>query len=128
MFGVLLTASARDAVIPSKHLSDLAREADSAVIQFYSPSGKEEVSVSDQLWLGRLAGILERSSYTPQSHCFCISYPKIHLYRKKEKVATLSVHHDEKLRAYAGQISGDFLVGAEIGGAISALAFERKKG
>ena len=124
----LLSAFAGDSVNPSKYLPDVVREADSAVIEFYSSSGKEEVTVSDKLWLGRLAGILERSSYTPHSHCFCISYPKIHVFRKKEKIATLSVHHDQKLRAYADRVSGDFLVGAEIGKAISALAMERKKG
>jgi hypothetical protein len=113
---------------PAKHLSDIVQEADSVTIEYYSPSGKDEVAFADKPWLERLAAVLERSSYTAQSHCFCISYPQIHLYRKNEKIGTLSVHHGIKLRAYVSRVSGDFLVGAAVGKAIVDLAIEKKKG
>jgi len=124
--GLLIASAGIGATSPAKHLAAVAREADSVVIEFYTSAGREEVAFADKPWLERLAGILERSSYVPQSHCLCISYPQIRLYRNKELTGTLSVHHGTKLRAYAGSVSGDFTVGAQVGQEIAGLAKERK--
>jgi len=123
---LLAVSSALGDVKPAKYLSDVVQEADSVVIEYYSATGKDEVAFTDKLWLERLAGVLERSSYVVRGHCFCISNPQIQLYRKKEKIGTLSGHHGTKLRAYAGQISGDFSVGAQVGKVIVDLAIEKK--
>lgn len=112
---------------PATHLINAAREADAVTIEFYSPSGKEVVTFTDVFWIERLNAALAFSSYKPQNHCFCVSYPTIRLMRKKEILATLSVHHGEKLRCYAGSLSGDFLVGAKTGKTIVDLANEKRK-
>jgi len=122
------TAAPAPASDPAERLMAVAREADSVTIEFYSQTGKEEVAFTDIFWIERLAAALAFGSYKPQSHCFCVSYPTIRLLRKKEVIGTLSVHHGEKLRAYAGQVSGDFLVGAKTGKAIVDLANEKRKG
>lgn len=112
---------------PAEHLIAVARQADSVTIEFYSPSGKEEVTFTDIFWIERLAGALGFSTYKPQSHCLCVSYPTIRFVREKEVIGTLSVHHGEKLRAYAGEVSGDFLVGTKTGKAIVDLANEKRR-
>jgi hypothetical protein len=112
---------------PATHLINAARGADAVTIEFYSPSSKEVVTFTDIFWIERLNAALAFSSYKPQSHCFCVSYPTIRLMRKKEILATLSVHHGEKLRCYAGSLSGDFLVGAKTGKTIVDLANEKRK-
>ncbi len=112
---------------PATHLINAAREADSVTIEFYSRTGKEEVTFTDIFWIERLNAALAFSSYKPENHCFCVSYPTIRLMRKKETLATLSVHHGEKLRCYAGSLAGDFLVGAKTGKTIVDLALEKRK-
>lgn len=112
---------------PAEHLMAVARQADSVSIEFYSASGKEEVTFTDIVWIERLASALAFTSYKPQDHCLCISYPTIRLIRKHEVIGTLSVHHGEKLRAYAGDVSGDFLVGARTGKAVVDLANEKRR-
>ena len=124
----LAIAASTPASEPAERLMATAREADSVTIEFYSQSGKEEVTFTDIFWIERLAAALAFGSYKPQSHCLCVSYPTIRLLRKKEVIGTLSVHHGEKLRAYAGEVSGDFLVGAKTGKAIVDLANEKRKG
>lgn len=123
-----MIAASTTANDPAEQLIAVARQADSVTIEFYSPSGKEEVTFTDVFWIERLAAALAFSSYKPQSHCLCVSYPTIRLVRKKEVICTLSVHHGEKLRAYAGAVSGDFFVGAKTAKAIVELANEKRKG
>ena len=123
---VLAASAAVGTENPGPRLASLVREADSVVVAFYVPTGKEEVTFSDREWLGRLADVLEHSSYQPKDHCLCISYPQIRLYRGKDKTGMLSVHHGEKLRAYTNAVSGDFFVGAAVGKAIVDLAMEKK--
>lgn len=112
---------------PATHLINAAREADAVTIEFYSPSGKEVVTFTDVFWIERLNAALAFSSYKPQNHCLCVSYPTIRLMRKKETLATLSVHHGDKLRCYAGSLSGDFLVGTKTGKTIVDLANEKRE-
>lgn len=121
-------AASTTASDPAEHLVAIAQQADAVTIEFYSPSGKEEVAFTDIFWVERLATVLAFSSYKPQDHCLCVSYPTIRLIRKQEIIGTLSVHHGEKLRAYAGEVSGDFIVGARTGKAIVDLANEKRKG
>ncbi len=109
------------------HLMSVIRDADSVSIEFYSRAGKEEVSFVDPFWVERLAAALAFASYKPQSHCFCVSYPTIRLRRGKEVIGTLSVHHGDKLRAYAGKVSGDFMVGAKTGQTVIDLANDKKR-
>jgi hypothetical protein len=120
-FGSITAAS------PAKQLAESVLNADSVTIEFYSRSGKEEVTFSDSAWLYQLSRILEDASYSPRSHCLCISFPQIRLSRKNEKIGSLSVHHGEKLRAYVGGVSGDFFVGEKVGRAILDLANEKKE-
>jgi len=116
-------------VDPATHLAALAQQADAVTIEFREPDGtKREVAFSDVAWLFRLERTLARGSYQPQSLCLCISWPTIRLFREKKQIAQFSVHHDVKLRAFAGQVSGDFLVGEAMGKAIMDLAQARKKG
>lgn len=110
-----------------KQLTESARRADAVTIEFYTLSGMEEVTFSEPEWLDQLARILEASAYSRRGHCMCISYPQIHLYRKNEKIGTLSVHHGEKLRAYVGSVSGDFFVGEKVGHAIQDLAIGKRR-
>lgn len=133
---VALVAGALSAAVPSRspspgndpatHLINVARDADAVSIEFYVRGGKEEVTFTDPFWIERLNAALAFSSYTPQNHCLCVSYPTIRLLRQKETIATLSVHHGEKLRCYAGALSGDFLVGARTGKTIVDLANEKR--
>ena len=123
----LAVRAATPASGPAEHLMAIARQADAVTIEFYSQSGKEEVTFTDVFWIERLAAALAFGSYQPEGHCLCVSYPMIRLLRKKEVIGTLSVHHGEKLRAYAGQVSGDFRVGAVTGKAIVDLANEKRK-
>lgn len=111
---------------PAKTLAELARDADVIEVEFYSKSGKDVLRFSDSVWTERLAGSLESATYSPRSHCLCISFPEVRLYQKKKLILTLSVHHNEKLRAYSDSVSGDFHVGEETGSFISKLANERK--
>lgn len=128
VLATLLNASGSTvAPSPAKRIAEEILSTESVTIEFYSTEGKQEVTFSDPAWLGRLAKVLEDAPYYfPQSHCLCISYPRIHLRRKGVKMGTLSVHHDTKLRAYLSAASGDFSVGEATGRAVDALAAEKK--
>ena len=112
---------------PAEQLTAIARQADAVTIEFYSKSEKEEVTFTDVFWIERLSAALAFGSYQREGHCLCVSYPMIRLLRKNEVIGTLSVHHGEKLRAYAGRVSGDFRVGTVTGKAIVDLANEKRK-
>ena len=124
-----LFASACGGIIdrsPAKAFAGLVRSTDEVKVEFFSKSGKEEVRFTDPVWLEKLAAVLAGSSYSEQSHCFCISYPQIRLFRKDKEILVLSIHHNVKLRGYSQTVSGDFLVGESVGSAVVNLANEKR--
>jgi hypothetical protein len=122
----LCSLSAAQGTNVAEYLAKRTREADTVVITYYSSGKMSRATFKDADWIERLAKALEASSYTPENHCFCISYPEIELFRGKEPLGMLSVHHGSRLRAYAGEVRDDFMVGGQTGGAIVAMAREKK--
>lgn len=116
----------REAAKPGPALAAIVRSADAVEIEYYMRNGRETVNFSDPAWLASLAHALEGGTYAPRSHCFCISFPQITLLKNGKKIAGLGVHHDTKLRVYAGTINGDFEVGESLGNIVNRLALERK--
>lgn len=109
------------------YLASLLDSADTVTINYYFPDREQTVaSFVDKDWNRRLAAVLREATYSPRSHCMCISFPRVEVKKDGGVVLTLSVHHKTKVRAYAKDVSGDFEVGEEIGGKISALAGEKK--
>ncbi|HRJ46607.1 MAG TPA: hypothetical protein PKY38_04550 [Opitutaceae bacterium] len=108
--------------------AQVAREADSAVIEFYDDRKIHLVKFSDAAWIARLADVLQSSVYEPRDYCFCISYPTISLVRGNNVILILSVHHAEKLRITdSSNAMSDFHVGQTTGKLITVLALEKMK-
>ena len=131
LIGVLiLLFAARQAsaeASPAKPLAGIAREADTVIIRFLSPTGKNEIRFSDKAWIERLAKIIEAGSFTRKPPCACLPYPEITLYRGKERLQSLGIHNGAELVGN-GSITGVFTIGDKTGKAIVSLAQEKSPG
>jgi hypothetical protein len=105
----------------------MVRKADRAKIRYFRGKDEGVAEVFDSTWLEKIAVVLDGASPQPTGICFCISYPIIELYQGDQKLASISVHHEDRLRFIGEGFGGDFVVGKKVGAEISRLA-EMKKG
>lgn len=114
------------ALNPRELLPALLRRADHAVITYDDLKKRTKADTHDRKWLDRLADLLGSASYEPRPHCFCVSNPVVRVFDGDKLLATLSAHHDEKLRVFCGDSGGDFLVGDKVGRAFREAALEKR--
>jgi hypothetical protein len=99
-----------------------AIKVDRAIVFSMSERKTTKGYVFDPDWLQQLAAILEKATFTPQSHCFCSSYPRIELYHQDVLILTLSVHHMDTLRLSSRTGTQDFGVGTDVAKSVVELA------
>lgn len=89
----------------------LVRSADKVFIEYRDASGDRTAQITDPAWIAQLAEIVDAGPLIPRSYCFCVSSPKVRLYREGVRLVVLSVHHN-KIRSF-GRVNNDFEVGPE---------------
>lgn len=116
------SAEAATKVTP-KEFADVIRQAKTVVIAFEEYRNKRESKdavVENRDWIEKLAALVEAGPVVPRPYCFCVSTPRVELYRDDGLILKLSLHHELKLRSF-GQVKGDYEIGQERYDAILAL-------
>jgi hypothetical protein len=114
----------------SEFIRLLAQEisnADGVIIEFGHGPVADSVRFSDQTWIGRYAKVLATAQDEPRDLCLCTASPTVHFLRGLKRVATVTVHHGEKIRvSTVGRGVRDFHVGEATARDLSTLALQRR--
>lgn len=95
---------------PTADYSTLAAFSLKAELAVFDFGDGKKAFITDSAWLAAFQKQLAAATGKPDSYCFCVAYPIVHLLSGDKELVAIELTHSNKIRFFSAGGNGDFIL------------------